>query len=91
MTVQIGYATGESTALVRRHYGLPAGLRQEQDSPGRNTAAPDMRHKARASVKAFAVEVNRRFYGSTTRLLRGLGIYTQFDHAPLGLIVDYYA
>ncbi|MBN1123908.1 MAG: hypothetical protein JXA82_02795 [Sedimentisphaerales bacterium] len=91
MTARIGYTTGGSTALVRRRYGLPDQLRQEKNNPGRGPIMPHVQNRTRAAVEAFTVEVNRKFYGSTARLLRGLGIYTQFDHAPLGLIVDYYA
>ena len=90
MTARIGYMTGGSTALVRRRYGLPDQLRKERNYSGKGPVASFRHNSTRAVVEAFTVEVNRKFYGSTARLLRGLGIYTQFDHAPLGLIVDYY-
>ena len=42
----------------------------------------------RVDEAAFVVEVKRKWNHAKQRLLRGLGLYSQVDEIPLGLVVD---
>jgi len=68
--------------VVARKPGGPSGHSARPRNHPRQEAARD---------EPFTVRVSRRWTGMKVALLSRLGIYMQWDSAPLGLFVDFYA